>query len=158
MQTEQALGNLDSAKAIFEADRKGCVPDGWNRVGSGAYRNAYRSPDGFVYKVCKHRFNSSEDNVEEINAYQKILAKKLTKSGWRVAPVVSYDFVHGSSNVTVNVMEFVEGQHEKMTLDNQYEKWEEIENAFFAFGLIDGHCGNYIVTGNGEKVIIDLAS
>jgi len=160
MQTKERIGDLNSAMTIYEADRSEKIPDGWSRVGSGCYRNVYRCPKGTVYKVCKSGYNSSEDNAEEYIAYQNIVDNNLTKEGWCVAPVDSYSFIHGSTHVTVNTMEFVEGEHEQMTgsYEDHYADYVEIDAAFKAFGLIDGHVGNYIVTGKGEKVIIDLAS
>lgn len=160
MQTDQRIGDLESAMLIYQADRKADVPNGWNRVGSGCYRNVYRCPNGVVYKVCKSIYKSSEDNVVENIAYRKIVQENLTKEGWRVAPVDSYSFVEDSTHVTVNTMEFVEGEHEKLDgpYRDHYELYQQIDSAFQAFGLVDGHPGNYIVTGNGEKVIIDLAT
>ena len=57
------------------------VPDGWKWLGSGAYRNAYLSPTGVVYKVC--RDSDSHNNDKEWRTYRK--ATSMKAEGFRIA-------------------------------------------------------------------------
>jgi len=129
-------------------------------VGGGTFRQAYLSPTGVVYKVCRtgSLFNTpNEHNESEYEAYLRIRKAKLKYKGWRINPIHSHTFMDGNERVVVNASKYVEGTIEKLPdgLTEYYDRLSVIDTAFSAFGLSDGHEENYLRTRRG-RVIIDM--
>lgn len=150
------IGNKKDAELIYRRRRTGAgpLPRGWRKLGAGAYRTSYLSPDKVVYKIC-HPEEGDEWNNFEFNNYARIRRDKTRlPRGWRVAPVKLYA-VAGASIIA---MKYIEGAHLKINAD----VWEdEIEKtganqAFRSCNIWDVHEENFIVTSDGKKVIIDL--
>jgi len=154
------IGSLEDARLIYSRRKsgRGAMPKGWKKVGEGVYRTAYLSPDGVVYKICNDKDQSNNDR--EYQTYLNIRKSKTKYKGWKVNPVHSYNFMYGHDKVVVNASPFVEGKHELVDWGStDYDKIsreeEKINQAFQAFGILDGHDKNYIVSKRG-RVIIDL--
>lgn len=60
---------------------RGALPEGWKYLGSGAYRSAYLSPTGVVYKRM-HEFGSQDNNRNEEQRYRE---HKDSVKGFRLA-------------------------------------------------------------------------
>jgi hypothetical protein len=58
------IGNIEDAKLIYRRRRTGYgpLPKGWKKLGMGAYRTAYLSPDDIVYKLCHNKNCSANDH------------------------------------------------------------------------------------------------
>lgn len=155
------LGNKKDAELIYRRRRSGAgpLPKGWRKLGAGAYRTSYLSPDGVVYKVC-HPEEGDEWNSYEFRNFIRIRKDKTRlPKGWRVAPAKLYSFNHDESEAHVVAMEYVEGEHMKISEDDDWE--EKLDGsgatrAFRACNIWDVHEGNFVITRDGKKVIIDL--
>lgn len=153
------LGNRKDAELIYRRRKSGAgpLPKGWKKLGEGAYRATYLSPDKIVYKIChdgQHIWN-----VEEFENYVKYRrTNPRLPSGWRVAPAKLHNITHQGEEVSIIAMKYVQGTHHK-DIPDDWEAWcIEIgaTGAFQACGIYDAHEGNFIVTPDGKNVIIDL--
>lgn len=142
------LGSLEDARLIYQAHHNDTVPDGWCIVGHGSQRTAYLSPGDIVYKV--EVILGSNDR--EHSHFMRIKKAKIKYKGWKVNPVFTYKFPGlGGSLATVIACKYVVGDQAPDTLE--YELISQ--QAFTVFGLLDGHCENYLITKKG-RVIIDM--
>lgn len=152
------LGNRQDAELIYRRRKTGAgpLPKGWKKLGAGAYRTSYLSPDKVVYKVC-HSEEGHEWNTFEFNNFVKIRREKTRlPRGWRVAPVKLY---HIDDGVGIIAMKYVDGTHIVIPDDDDWDELLEqsgANKAFHACGMWDVHEGNFLVTRDGKKVIIDL--
>lgn len=127
-------------------DSIGDVPEGWEYVGSGAYRHCFRGPCGNVYKVLtsfahRHSINNNE------NSYHNGL--RLAQCGARLA---AFDYFTDSN---VMVQEYVDGE----ILDDETEEWVAVSAIVDGWSttagrFIDFHYNNFRMV-NGEPVLID---
>jgi hypothetical protein len=153
---------MEEAKLIYQYkyDRRRGAPKGWKKLGSGAYRTAYLSPTGIVYKIAFDYYEEgsryTNNNDEEFNNYLDIARKNLSFRGWRIPKLYAYTWIDDLSNlkITVNAMEYVEGEHEKKKGDEAYD---EFEHVFGRFGLYDCQPANWVLSPSGHRYIVDLA-
>lgn len=160
------IGNLLDAQTIYRRRRNGNgpLPKGWKKIGEGSFRQAYLSPDGVVYKVCKEYYSNSSqdaktnDNDLEFLQYSRIKKQRIKYKGWKINPVESFYFKDGFLDVTINVSPFVKGRHEVFAdLDPDLDEMP-FDRAFSHFGLDDAHDENYVLADGGRRWIIDLSS
>ena len=129
-------------------DSLGDVPEGWEYIGSGAYRHCFRGPDGNVYKVhtAFHVARAYKGNGNEASwdKYQKLM-----NTDARLA-VCDY-----FTNSDVMVQEYVDGEVLDPDLDRDaYVKAAETIRAWSNVVWVDFHSGNFRMV-NGEPVLID---
>lgn len=122
------------------------MPDGWTYLGSGAWRHAFKGPDGFVYKVA---ICAGDDTNEEqcMMWRSSIMDKKF--EGFRFAAM---DYFYESN---VQVCEYVEGTHPKWGWDEISRFSQKVRRSLEGMPFLDIHRRNVIVS-NGELVIIDF--
>jgi hypothetical protein len=156
------LGNKEDAQLIYRRRRSGNgpLPKGWKKLGEGAYRSTYLSPEGVVYKVNGSTYDGDHNFIEAMN-FRRIRSSKVkVPRTWRVAKTKLYTFDHDDDKVNVVAMEYVKGEHKSgLCTSEQEEKYFEECGAIAAWdalGLDDLHEGNFVITPKGTKVIIDL--
>lgn len=154
------LGNKEDAKLIYRRRRtgRGPLPKGWKKLGAGAYRTSYLSPDRVVYKVC-HEDEGHHWNALEFANYRALRAERVKlPRGWRVAPTKVYKFLDGCEEVFIIAMKYIEGKHDWDSPETDDEWFDKIgaSEAFSACKMYDMHEGNFLITPKGQKVIIDL--
>lgn len=154
------LGNKEDAKLIYRRRRsgRGPLPKGWKKLGAGAYRTSYLSPDRVVYKVC-HYDEGHRWNEREFRNYSRLRSSKVKlPSGWKLAPTKIYKFMDDNEEVHIVAMKYVEGKHDWKSPEADEAWFDKIgaSEAFAACGMYDMHEGNFLITPQGQKVIIDL--
>jgi len=157
------LGNKEDAQLIYRRRKSGGgpLPKGWKKLGEGAYRCAYLSPEGVVYKINRTTWDGDHNFIEEMN-FRRIRSSKVKiPSTWRIAKTKLYTFKNKSDDVVhVVAMEYVKGSHkEGLATVEQEEAFFQKSGALAAWealGLDDLHEGNFVITPKGKKVIIDL--
>jgi hypothetical protein len=76
------IGTLAEATEIANViAKRAALPSGWSVIGQGAYRTAYLSPSGVVYK--SELQHGSKNNAGEARRYREIMA--LKPKGFRPA-------------------------------------------------------------------------
>lgn len=82
------LGHIAEAKIVASLPlneygnvEHGHLPKGWKKLGDGAYRSAYLSPSGVVYKRM-HPWTSQKNNRDE---YRRYLEHRNAVKGFRLA-------------------------------------------------------------------------
>jgi hypothetical protein len=160
-----SLGCKQDAKLIYRRRKTGYgpLPKGWKKLGAGAYRTSYLSPDQVVYKVCHQDEYDSGDhwsNLCEFNVFKRCrISKARLPRGWRIAKTKLYSFDCDDGQVHIIAMEYVEGKHLEIGPDDDDEIiFSKIgaTKAYEVIGLYDLHEGNFVVTPDGKNVIIDL--
>lgn len=147
------LGNVADAKLIYHSQgnqSRISPPDGWVRLGKGAFRKVYLSPDRIVYKVAFNYKLAVNNNDDEYNNFLKIRDRKFR--GWRIPEVHTFQWrdVERNHDVTVNTMDFIPGVHELPTIKTHWP-------AFERFGLFDDTTENYVLGHDGYRYIVDMA-
>lgn len=156
------LGNKNDAELIYRRRKTGMgpLPKGWKKLGAGAYRTSYLSPDKVVYKVAHPWENDT--NVLEFSNYRRIRSSKVRlPKGWSIAPTQMYSFTFDGETVNIIAMQYIEGNHRFGLTDYQADAWLDKIGAYRAFDkcdLYDTHEGNFVITPTGKKVIIDLGA
>jgi len=154
------------------------APDGWEFIGDGAYRYAFRSPSGVVYKIENEDGEYEAHNHREYENIQR--CNQIPVQGWRVPEASYFEIPRQSGAVTrVIAMEYVPGPDDtlcrksfqyssyNMARGIQYEcscgspggecvaeRWQQIKDAW---GILDVHTGNVRVEADGTRVLIDVA-
>src|SRR6476469_8644149 len=119
------------------------IPNGWEYLGSGAYRHAFRGPDGFVYKVQVDPGDESNDESFEIG--KMILDKLIDSDDFKIA---KFDLF---TDCNVFVQEYVDGEIIAADVASTVcSKICRFVNDFF----LDIHRGNLRMV-NGTPVIFD---
>lgn len=149
-------------------------PDGWEFIGEGAYRFAFRSPSGVVYKIENEDGEHEHHNNREFDNIQR--CKLIPVQGWRVPDATVYH-VNGRD---VIAMEYIDGgesdTHCQKTFE--YNSWNRRagrkykctcgkpkgrciakvwRDAVKAWDIEDIHTGNIRIDDNGTRVLIDVA-
>ncbi|QIN94185.1 hypothetical protein PP459_gp048 [Streptomyces phage Wakanda] len=169
------IGSLEEAAEIAQWDieyDEYCEitpPEGWEYLGDGAYRFAFRSPSGVVYKIENEDGRYYGHNHREYVNIQR--CKKSPVKGWRV-PEASFFEVPGQGQlVDVIAMEYVSGGddthcNKSFSFGQQMctcgkpggrctaQVWEEVRSAW---GIQDVHSGNIRIDDDGTRVLIDCA-
>lgn len=166
------VGLEEEAKAIalwdMEYDEEDCeynAPEGFEYLGEGASRIAYRSlTSGFVYK--RHYYPDDDTNEFE---YMNILRiRDIPLKGWRVPDATLYH-IEGEQIIA---MEFIEGGMD-IHCQRSYKFWNKECDCGKPFGICtadaweqpegkwhveDLHIGNIILQEDGCRVLIDLGA
>jgi len=146
------------------------VPEGWAFLGEGAYRFAFRSPSGVVYKIENEDGEYERHNCREFENVQR--CKEIPIQGWRLPEAHLYT-VNGRN---VMAMEYVPGNKDRLchksfehhnALEQLYkctcgkpngrctaEIWYEV---FETWGIKDVHENNVHIEESGTRVLIDVA-
>ncbi|HEY6021151.1 MAG TPA: hypothetical protein VIY48_14980 [Candidatus Paceibacterota bacterium] len=147
----EPIGSLAEAKQVEDFRHNRCA-EGWQYIGSGAYRSAYLSPSGVVYK---RQYSSDALNGDpyDCNRKEAVLYKEFadkSPNGVRLAPC----YLHSNG---VLAMEYIDGesldyfQPEPAHLFKLVQQFGAMLNLWDLYGNNIKHC-------NGEAVIVDYAS
>jgi hypothetical protein len=150
------------------------APEGWEFLGDGAYRYAFRSPSGVVYKIENEDGEYEGHNNREFENIQR--CKLIPVQGWRVPEATVYH-VNGHD---VIAMEYIAGGESDILCQKSFEYrtynrlsgrkykctcgkpkgrciaevWHDISEAW---DIEDIHTGNIRIEENGTRVLIDVA-
>lgn len=143
------VGNV--AEATIAAGLAGWstrAPDGWELIGTGCSRKAYKAPSGTVYKVPY----SDSDNRCQDREYVAMLYFALTgmPEGWAVAPVSRYR----ANDTVVLAMPDLGGRDGEPFERPPAFTHEDIQFCY-SIGVQDPHGGNLRYV-DGKKYIIDF--
>jgi len=155
------LGTEEEARLIYRRRRngRGPLPRGWKKLGEGASRSAYLSPLGVVYKINKPHLDEDYNLSEVFNFKRFKSSKKRLPTGWRIAKINLYSFKHEGDTINVVAMQYIQGRHEVLCSYEQEESFYKNSGALRAWKVLelnDVHEGNFVITPEGTKVIIDL--
>jgi hypothetical protein len=154
------FGNKDHARQVAEFARAHVTityygesmplftPDGFTYLGSGCNRHAFMR-DGYVYKINTSDSDGNAREMEAVSILPGILSLLGGKYEFIVAPVFQYEF----EGITVNVMEYFDGDEFSIDIDEDFKCAEDFEWQFPDLDY-DIHPGNVIVV-NGKNVLID---
>ncbi|QZE11353.1 hypothetical protein SEA_FORREST_250 [Streptomyces phage Forrest] len=165
------VGNEEEARiiALWEFDEvdeyEYQPPDGFEYIGEGASRIAFRSlATGVVYK--RHYYSDDDTNEFEYKAIERI--KRIPLKGWRVPDATLYVV----EEQQIIAMEFVEGGMD-VHCQRSYSFWNKPCNCGKPLGMCsaeaweqpqgkwrvsDLHVGNIVIDDNGIRVLIDLGA
>jgi hypothetical protein len=143
-------------------------PEGWEVLGEGAYRVAFRSPSGVVYKRENEDGKYYGHNCREWENIQRL--KRIPVQGWRVPESTLYSVKVSGPEVSIIAMEYVSGEsdvHCYTVWGDKHpctcgspsgrctaEVWLDMREAW---GIGDVHTGNIRVEEDGTRVLIDCA-
>jgi len=142
------------------------MPDGWTRIGSGAYRVAFLSPDGVIYKV-EHSYNGVSWGQSNRGEYENILRmiRQNVRHDFCRLPKSTYFQLDGRG---VMAMEYIDGERPdmwqcgyrcnctKLTGECNTPVIDSIE---IAFGITDMHAGNIAwVPAQRTYVLLDCGA
>jgi hypothetical protein len=144
-------------------------PEGWEFLGDGAYRFAFRSPSGVVYKIENEDGEYYGHNHREFQNIER--CKKYPVDGWRVPEASFFEVPVQNRSVDVIAMEYIPGgddTHCNMAWAMEFSRctcgkpngrctaqiWQEVRDAW---GIRDVHSGNIKIDANGTRVLIDCA-
>lgn len=158
------IGNVDDAQFIYNWVRErssweaesDSTPEGWERLGSGCYRVAFRSPEGVVYKVQLLR-NSYQSNSGEFKYLRKLWLSFRMPRGTRLPKHELYSFDKESDSVIA--MECVPRVLSSVsTYSEEGRKLQSLRNTLCDLlpNFWDGHNGNFAVTDDNVLVPIDF--
>lgn len=174
------IGSLEEAATIAQfgiqhnEDWETLAPEGWEFLGEGAYRCAFRSPSGVVYKIENEDGEYEGHNCREFENIKRL--KQIPVQGWRVPEATIY-CIDGQN---VIAMEFIAGGDDDILCQKSFEYqsynkflgrkysctcgkpngrcvgeiWGDILEAW---GIADVHKGNIRIEENGTRVLIDVA-
>jgi len=147
------------------------IPEGWERIGAGAYRAAFLSPDGVVYKV-EHTYDDEygqSNRGEYENACRMLFRGAERIPGLRLPKFTLYTL---DDNRPVMAMEYVKGEWsseavycdtwgrevkckcERFDGECNYVRWNEFGRMC---GLSDIHGGNIVfIPEQRTWVLVDL--
>lgn len=136
---EEARAVVGVAAVVGEYGEPGPCGNGWTFLGAGAYRQAFLSPTGTVYKVAKYY---PEENENEHRACTRI--RQNVKQDLVYVPETS---LYGQ----VLAMEYVDGSP---------ALWSEMSKAeghtvMDVLGIRDCHSGNVRRMRDGKLAVID---
>jgi hypothetical protein len=145
------LGTLENAHVAATLDPFGDKPEGWEFIGSGSFRRAYRGPDGLVYKVDSDPGNvqRSEEygNRSEWNAFVEWIERGATSEHAELPECWLWD--NG-----VMCVEHVQPDGTDVPWERVYEFAKSLVGGAYLW-TADLHPGNYVVR-QGRVVIIDF--
>lgn len=124
------------------------LPPGWTFLGHGAWRNAFLSPTGVVYKL--QIGDQDTANYEEYQNYLEII--KTPIPGWYVPEVDLYSV----GPIDIIAMEYIEGEPDDDVEAEDYyfpEEWFEATNSW---GIEDVSPFNIIIMSDGKRALIDM--
>lgn len=147
---DRAAREAEIAAARLVRPRRPLIPEGWTRVGSGAYRTAYLSPGGVIYKVEHNYATGAGWGQSNRGEYENILrmVRENARHEFCRLPKSTYFQLDGRG---VMAMEYINGERPEM--------WEcgyscscakltgecntpVIDEIGHAFGIDDMHAGN----------------
>ncbi len=149
-------------------------PEGWEFIGDGAYRWAFRSPSGVVYKLENEDGEFEGHNCREFENIQR--CKLIPVQGWRVPEasvykaggrnIIAMEYIPGGVNDKMCQKSFEQNSYNKRS-GRKYkctcgkprgrctaEVWYDIREAW---DIEDIHTGNIRVEEDGTRVLIDVA-
>lgn len=143
------------------------TPEGWRYLNKGAYRSAWLSPTGVVYKV-EHKYDSynSQSNYGEYQNVLRILTQTRIPEKLRI-PRFTYYTLDGRG---VSAMEFVDGHGAALSSGciwgncDCVPKYSRCVKKLFneiatAFGMWDTHSENvFFVPAQREFVLVDIGA
>jgi len=174
------VGNPTDARLIFNAvddyrsrnggyfyDLEDAAPEGWEYLGEGMYRAAFRSPDGVCYKVEKNpRSGYGQTNYEEFVNYVEMALHVTMPEGSRLPAYTFYEvgeyagYGGRAYKLGVSAMECVNGK----TLSEMEEEDEEGPDDYGmmlrinrACRLSDIHSGNVMYDGT-DYILVDIGA
>lgn len=150
------IGNLQNAKDLLLCLKTGMKPEllGFEYIAMGAYRRAYRGPDGFIYKVDRNESAGKDMNGYNYSEWlgicnaQHMIPKPL-QNGTIARVAHSQLFEIGTEYVLCQ--EFVPNSSSYNAIVGR-----EFREVGDWFGVDDLHGDNYRVDDNGDVVIVDF--
>jgi len=129
-------------------------PEGFERIGRGSHRVAFRGPGGLVYKV-ELRLGA---NLTEAETFSWARTRAHLPAEVRLADQALVGMI--------SVMEYVDGVTFADVIDSgegwagwEVEDLKDLNNTLDAYsGLDDLHAGNLMIDNTGTVVVVDLSS
>jgi hypothetical protein len=102
---------------IGPENRPPVIPAGWVLKGAGAYRRAFLSPSGVIYKV-ERRENSGQSNAAE-----HAVAQSVRSMGNVIGVIIPNSALYYIDGSAVIAMEYMEGEEQHPDWDKCYSYW-----------------------------------